>query len=122
MWTLFYVAVCHAVRREPQLGVPAAQESLKVAEATANPTALSMARDALGLVLLNLRYVVRLLVRLGADHEAVVLHHCLVATGRPSPLDPARLPAVDPPPAMPAAAMSGPAAVAYARACLARFS
>jgi predicted ATPase/DNA-binding SARP family transcriptional activator len=186
VWTLYYVAVCHAVRREPELGVPAAQESVQVAETTANPTALSMARYALGLVLkkseperalalfdeagelaasvgnlwwhgiammeaaatravhrdpetaahaavevldhwdrvgdwtqqwLNLRYVARLLVRLGADHEAVVLHHCLVAAGRPSPLDPARLPAVDPAPAM-----SWAAAVAYARACLARFS
>ena len=51
VWTLYYVAVCQAVRREPQRGVAAAQESLDVAEATANPTAQSMARYALGLVL-----------------------------------------------------------------------
>ena len=51
VWTLYYVAVCQAVRREPQRGLAAARESLDVAEATANPTALSMARYALGLVL-----------------------------------------------------------------------
>lgn len=51
VWTLHYVAVCHAVRREPHLGVAAAQESLQVATATANPTAGAMARYALGLVL-----------------------------------------------------------------------
>ena len=51
VWTLYYVAICHAVRREPELGRPAAQECLAVAEATANPTARSMARYALGLVL-----------------------------------------------------------------------
>ena len=51
VWTLYYVAVCQAVRREPQRGVAAAQESLDVAEETANPTARSMARYALGLVL-----------------------------------------------------------------------
>ena len=39
---------------------------------------------------LNLRYVVRLLVRLGADADAVTLHHCLVARGKPSPLEPGR--------------------------------
>ncbi len=51
VWTLYYVAVCQAVRRQPQLGVGPAQESLAVAEETANPTARSMARYALGLVL-----------------------------------------------------------------------
>ncbi|WP_324276715.1 hypothetical protein [Blastococcus brunescens] len=51
VWTLYYVAVCQAVRREPQKGVAAAQECLDVAEETANPTARSMARYALGLVL-----------------------------------------------------------------------
>jgi predicted ATPase/DNA-binding SARP family transcriptional activator len=159
VWTLYYVAVCHAARRTPELGLPAARESLRVAEATGNPTALSMARYALGLVLkksdpdqalalfeeasrlaaavrnfwwqgiavmeaaatravhgdpaaaarvfaevvdhwdrvgdetqqwLNLRYVVRLLSRLGADEDAVVLHRSLVAAGKPSPLDAAR--------------------------------
>jgi predicted ATPase/DNA-binding SARP family transcriptional activator len=159
VWTLYYVAICHAVRRQPHLGVPAAEESLAVAEATANPTARSMARYALGLVLkksepqralalfdeaaalagsvhnfwwegialmeaaatravhedaaeaagalvgvldhwdrvgdwsqqwLNLRYVVRLLLRLGRDEDAVVLHQVLRAVGKPSPLDGAR--------------------------------
>ena len=144
MWTLYYVAICRAVRRVPEAGVPAAQEALAVARETGNPTALSMGHYALGLVLkksdpdqalalldeaarlaaevqnfwwegialmeaaatravhgdpaegaaalvvvldhwdrvgdwtqqwLNLRYVVRLLVRLGADDEATMLHH-----------------------------------------------
>lgn len=158
VWTLYYVAICHAVRRAPERGVAAAEESLEVATTTGNPTALSMARYALGLVLkkseperalalldeaarlaasvqnfwwegialmeaaatravhgdaalaagalvtvldhwdrvgdwtqqwLNLRYVVRLLVRLGAERDAAVLHYCLVGAGKPSPLDPA---------------------------------
>jgi predicted ATPase/DNA-binding SARP family transcriptional activator len=156
VWTLYYVAVCHAVRREPQLGVGPAQESVRVADGTGNPTARSMARYALGLVgkktdpdralalldeaaelaaqvhnfwwhgiammeaaatravhgdpavaaralvevldhwdrvgdwtqqWLNLRYVVRLLIRVGAHDEAWTLHRCLVAAGKPSPLD-----------------------------------
>ena len=160
VWTLYYVAVCRAVLRTPARGLPAAEESLQVAEATANPTARSMARYALGLTLkksdpdralalfdeaealaasvgnswwrgvalmeaaatravhrdpaaaaraladvldhwervgdwtqqwLNLRYVVRLLVRLGRDEDAVVLHHCLLTAAKPSPVDTARL-------------------------------
>lgn len=160
VWTLYYFAVCHAARRTPELGLAAADEAVRVADDTANPTARSMARYALGLVLkkadprqalalldrageladsvhnfwwhgialmeaaatrgvhgdpaaasrafvdvldhwdrvgdrtqqwLNLRYVVRLLVRLGADEDAVVLHHCLLAADKPSPLAPARL-------------------------------
>ncbi|MGE5695066.1 MAG: ATP-binding protein [Candidatus Sericytochromatia bacterium] len=51
VWDLFYVAICHAVLRTPEVGLPAAEESLQVADATANPTARSMARYALGLVL-----------------------------------------------------------------------
>ena len=51
VWDLFYVAICHAVLRTPDAGLPAAQESLRVADTTANPTARSMARYALGLVL-----------------------------------------------------------------------
>jgi predicted ATPase/DNA-binding SARP family transcriptional activator len=51
VWTLYYVAVCHAVRRTPEEGLPAAEEAVRVAEPTANPTARSMARYALGLVL-----------------------------------------------------------------------
>ena len=160
VWTLYYVAICHAVRRSPEEGLPAARECLRLAEATANPSAMSMARYALGLVLkksepaqalelfdeaarlaaavanfwwegialmeaaatrgvhddpqvaatafltvldhwdrvgdwtqqwLNLRYVVRLLVRIGADDAAVRLHHCLLAAGKSSPLDASRL-------------------------------
>ncbi|QYN35989.1 winged helix-turn-helix domain-containing protein [Pseudonocardia sp. DSM 110487] len=51
VWTLYYVAVCHAVLRTPERGLPAAQEAVLVARPTANPTAQSMARYALGLVL-----------------------------------------------------------------------
>ena len=51
VWTLYYVAVCQAARRAPEPGWRPALESLDVAERTANPTAQSMARYALGLVL-----------------------------------------------------------------------
>ena len=51
VWTLYYVAICEAVRRAPERGVGPALESLAVADATANPTAQSMARYAVGLVL-----------------------------------------------------------------------
>ena len=51
VWTLFYVAICHAALRTPEAGLAAAEEALKVADATANPTARSMGRYALGLVL-----------------------------------------------------------------------
>lgn len=155
VWTLYYVAVCQAVRRIPEPGLDAAEESLDVALRTANPTAVAMGRYALGLVLkkseprratslfdagaesadsvrnlwwygiaameaaatrgvhgdpvraasafldvlghwervgdrtqqwLNLRYITRLAVRLGADTDAAVLHGALLAAGRPSPL------------------------------------
>ena len=157
VWSLYYVAICHAVRRQPALGRPAAEESVEVAEGTENPTARSMGRYALGLVLkkedperalvlfdeaaglagavqnfwwqgialmeaaatravhaapaaagrahlgvvehwqrlgdtnqqwMNLRYVVRLLLRVGACEEAVTLHHYLAVHGRRSTLDP----------------------------------
>ena len=159
VWTLYYVAVCHAVRREPGAGRAAAEECFVVAESTANPTARSMGHYALGLVVkkseparalelfeqaaalamsvgnfwwqgialmeaaatrgvhgdersaagefrhvldhwdrvgdhtqqwLDLRYVVRLLTRLGADQDALALHHCLIASDKPSPLSPQR--------------------------------
>jgi predicted ATPase/DNA-binding SARP family transcriptional activator len=199
VWALYYVAICHAVRRVPERGVAAARESLEVATATGNPTALSMARYALGLVLkkadpdraldlldeaarlgasvhnfwwegialmeaaatravhgdgveaagalvavldvwdrvgdwtqqwLNLRYVVRLLVRLGAEQDAAVLHHCLLAAGKPSSLDPQRAARLlDGPegPRFTAAARSGAemgsaAAVTLARDSLSRFA
>jgi predicted ATPase/DNA-binding SARP family transcriptional activator len=51
VWTLFYVAICFAALRTPEAGLPAAEEAMAVAETTANPTARSMARYALGLVL-----------------------------------------------------------------------
>jgi hypothetical protein len=197
VWSLYYVAICHAVRREPEEGLPAARESVLVADGLANPTAQSMARYALGLVLkksrpgealalfdeaaalaaavhnfwwhgiammeaaatravhgdphtaarafldvldhwdrvgdwtqqwLDLRYVVRLLVRLGCREDAVVLHHALLAAGKPSPLSGARAAALLDGAAGPrsiAAAAHGSAlspqgAVALARACLRR--
>ena len=43
---------------------------------------------------LDLRYVVRLLVRLDAAEDAVALHPALVAAGKPSPLDAGRLAAL----------------------------
>jgi hypothetical protein len=54
---------------------------------------------------------VRLLVRLGAEHEATMLHHSLVAAGKPSPLKTAG----------PGLALPGPEAVALARESLSRF-
>ena len=51
MWTLFYVAICHAALRAPEDGLAAAEEAVEVSDTTANPTARSMARYALGLVL-----------------------------------------------------------------------
>ena len=155
VWTLFYVAICHAALRAPDNGVAAAQEAVAISDTTANPTARSMARYALGLVLkktdpdralelfdhaaelaasvqnfwwhgiasmeaaatravhgetgsaakalidvldhwdrvgdwsqqwLNLRYVTRFLVRVGADDDALTLHHALVDAGKGSPL------------------------------------
>lgn len=184
VWTLYYVAVCQAVLRAPERGLVAAQESLDVAEATANPTARSMARYAVGLVLkkseperalalfdeagtlaaavrnfwwhgiammeaaatrgvhddpvvaaraflavldhwdrvgdatqqwLALRYVARLLHRVGADADAAALHACLVAAGKPSPLGAAAPPSS---PAVPRPTLA--TAVGHARGALDR--
>ena len=197
VWTLFYVAVCYAAQRTPSLGTAAAEESMTVADATGNPTARSMARYALGLVLkksdpdralalfdeavvlatsvhnfwwqgialmeaaatravhrdaaaaaialvnvldhwdragdwsqqwLNLRYVVRLLARLGRDEDAVVLHSCLLAAGKASPLHAARLAVLRArlgeqryvSAENRAVGLSGPDAVEYARTALRR--
>jgi predicted ATPase/DNA-binding SARP family transcriptional activator len=51
VWALFYVAICQAALRTPEAGLAAAEEALQVADVTANPTARSMGRYALGLVL-----------------------------------------------------------------------
>jgi hypothetical protein len=51
VWTLFYVAICQAALRTPEAGLAAAEEAVQVADVTANPTARSMGRYALGLVL-----------------------------------------------------------------------
>jgi hypothetical protein len=171
------------VLRDAAAGLPAAEESVRVADTIANPTARSMGRYALGLVLkkseperalalfdeaaelaasvqnfwwhgialmeaaatrgvhgdpataarlfidvldhwdrvgdwsqqwLNLRYVTRLLVRLGADDDAVALHGALVAAGKSSPLH-------DSVGAQPGPSTGGAAAVARARSSLARY-
>ena len=186
VWTLFYVAICHAALRAPEDGMAAAEEAVTVSDETANPTARSMARYALGLVRkkskpdralalfdeaadlaasvqnfwwhgialmeaaatravhgetataaealidvidhwdrvgdwsqqwLNLRYVTRFLARVGADDEALALHHALVAEGKGSPL-------TDDQNARHGAdkgqSLTGPEAVALARSALAQ--
>jgi predicted ATPase/DNA-binding SARP family transcriptional activator len=182
VWTLFYVAICQAALRTPEAGLAAAEEAVQVAAATANPTARSMGRYALGLVLkksepdralvlfeeaaesaasvqnfwwhgialmeaaatrgvhgdparaasdfivvldhwdrvgdwsqqwLNLRYVTRLLVRLGAGDDAVALHRALIRAGKPSPLDGVQVGVAD--------ALSGVEAVARAHSALSRY-
>ena len=62
---------------------------------------------------LNLRYVTRLLVRLGADEDAITLHRALVRAGKPSPLDEVQIEEPD--------AVSGVEAVARARSALGRY-
>jgi predicted ATPase len=187
VWALFYVSICHAAMRTPEDGIVAAEESLRVAELTANPTARSMARYALGLVLkksdpdralalfdgaaalaasvqnfwwhgialmeaaatravhgdpvsaaralidvldhwdrvgdwsqqwLNVRYIARFLVRMGATDDAVALHHALIAADRLSPLAPEEVPGLGGPPQHP---LSPADAVAAARASLGRY-
>jgi predicted ATPase/DNA-binding SARP family transcriptional activator len=192
VWTLFYVAICHAALRNPDAGLQAAEEALRVAEVTANPTAQSMADYAMGLVLkksqpdralalfdeaaelaasahnfwwhgialmeaastravhgdphtaagdfitvldhwdrvgdwsqqwLNLRYVTRLLVRLGADDDAAILHRALVDAGKPSPLSQTQIVKLGTGLGVPRSeALGGADAVARARASLRRFS
>ena len=51
VWTLFYVAICQAALRTRRRVLPPREEAVQVADGTANPTARSMARYALGLVL-----------------------------------------------------------------------
>ncbi len=188
VWTLFYVAICHAALRQPENGLAAAEESMRAAEETVNPTARSMARYALGLVLkksepdralglfdeaaelaasvqnfwwhgialmeaaatravhrdpasgarallevldhwdrvgdwsqqwLNLRYVARFLVRVGAEDDAVALHYALVGAGRLSPLDPEQLAALG---EQQRKTLSGAEALVLARTSLARYS
>ncbi|MGZ8812789.1 MAG: ATP-binding protein, partial [Mycobacterium sp.] len=186
VWTLFYVAICHAALRQPENGLSAANEALQVSEAIGNPSARSMARYALGLVLkkaepdralalfdeaaelaasvqnfwwhgialmeaastravhgdpstaaralievldhwdrvgdwsqqwLNVRYVARFLARMGAQDDAVALHHALVAAGRLSPLGPDHESAIGQPQQEP---LSPAEAVVRARTSLAR--
>ena len=68
---------------------------------------------------LNLRYVARLLKRVGADSDATTLHAFLVAAGKPSPLDPEGPQGAAP---WPGPRGSQAAAVAHARAALGRIA
>jgi len=65
---------------------------------------------------LNLRYVTRLLARLGHEEDAMVLHRALRAAGKLSPLH--GVPSAN----VTAAALSGPAAATFARSALHRIS
>lgn len=72
---------------------------------------------------LNLRYVTRLLVRLGADEDAAVLHRALVDAGKPSPLSPTQIVKLGTGLGAPRSeTLGGAEAVARARASLRRFS
>lgn len=51
LWILYNLTICHEALGTPDAGLPAAQEAMHVAEDTANPTARSMARCALGRLL-----------------------------------------------------------------------
>lgn len=191
VWTLFYVAICHAALRHPESGRAPAEEAVEVSDTTENPTARSMARYALGLVLkkskpeaalalfdeaaelaasvqnfwwhgialmeaastravhgeistaakalidviehwdrvgdwsqqwLNLRYVARFLVRVGAGDEALALHHALARAARSSPLSAEQLKALAEQDSNTGAdGLTGAEAVAVARTTLARF-
>ncbi|TDO17589.1 putative ATPase [Mycobacterium sp. BK086] len=72
---------------------------------------------------LNLRYVTRLLVRLGADEDAAVLHRALVEAGKPSPLSQTQIVKLGTGLGVPRTdALTGADAVARARASLRRLS
>jgi predicted ATPase/DNA-binding SARP family transcriptional activator len=48
VWILYKITLCHEALGTLEASVPTAQEAMEVAEGTANPTAMSMARCALG--------------------------------------------------------------------------
>lgn len=48
VWILYKITLCHEALGTPEVSVPTAEEAMEVAERTANPTAKSMARCALG--------------------------------------------------------------------------
>jgi len=189
VWITNAITLCHVWLRTSEAGLPAAHEAVRVADATANPTARSLARCALGRALADsdpdgalteldhaaelamsvrngwlvalawtesaaihavhgdpaatarkfvelldhldrggqgcgpnqwrfLRDATRLLVRVGADADALALHRALDSAGLASPLDAtelARLGAAD------ETALTGLAAVALARSSLQRY-
>jgi hypothetical protein len=66
---------------------------------------------------LNLRYVTRFLVRVGADEDAIALHRALVKAGKQSPLGVERAAIGDDPTVV----LRGVETVARARAALNRY-
>ncbi|MEO3757393.1 BTAD domain-containing putative transcriptional regulator [Mycobacterium sp. B14F4] len=70
-WILYNITISHAALHQREAGLPVAQEALKVAETTANPTARSMARCALG----------RALAEADPDRALTVLHEAVELAG-----------------------------------------
>ena len=68
---------------------------------------------------LNLRYVTRLLIRLGANDDALELHRALLNAGRQSPLSAAQLASLGDGTGEP---LNGADAVGRARTALGRYS
>lgn len=48
LWTLYNITICHDASDAPDAGVQAAQEAMRIADTTANPSAQAMANCALG--------------------------------------------------------------------------
>lgn len=187
VWVLYQITIAHDARGEPEAGLPAAQEAMKAARATQNPSTLAMACCAMGRCLKNadperalaylgeaidhagpvqnnwltgiarmeaaatramhadpaevapefievldhwakagpgtgsqhwfaIRFVAKLLERLGATEEAAALHRAFVAAGHESA---GRRVAGEDAAAPPA--LTGPQALALARSSLRRF-
>lgn len=53
VWVLYQITVAHDARGEPKAGLPAAQEAMRAARATQNPSTLAMACCAMGRCLKN---------------------------------------------------------------------
>jgi hypothetical protein len=196
-WTLYSCAICQGLLGTPEVAIPATQEAVRVADATGNPTARSMAYFALSFLLkksdparaltlldeaaqlagatqnswaygtalteaaatraghgdpassarlfidvidhwerigdwtqqwLTLRYITRLLFRLGADEDAVFINGALVKMGKASALKAAQLGVLaerigrDRFNALSKSAADGAAALARARASLQRYA
>ncbi|MDQ2636703.1 MAG: winged helix-turn-helix domain-containing protein [Actinomycetota bacterium] len=53
LWSLYNITICHDALHAPDAGAQAAQEAMRIADTTANPSAQAMARCALGRALKN---------------------------------------------------------------------